>query len=290
MMVIPTKQLKSGFAMPVYGFGTWMVGGDFYRNPDNDDESDINAIKQAIELGVTHIDTAEKYADGHAERLIGEAIKEFDREKLFIVSKVAPNNLRYADLIESARASLERVGTDYLDLYLIHSPNPDIPLKETMRAMDTLVDEGRIRNIGVSNFTVEGVQEAQTYTKNKIVANQLHLNLKFREPERKGLLKYCQENDMLFIAWRPVQKGVLAEQGTAILDEMARKYNKTPAQIAINWLISQPNIVTLSKTRSIAYLKENLDSFGWQLEEKDIERLRNEFPDQKDVSDSVPLI
>lgn len=289
-MTIPTKKLKSGFEMPVFGIGTWQMGGRFERNEANDDTADIQAIRTAIDFGVTHIDTAESYAAGYAERIVGEALHGYDRSKLFLVSKVSKWNLRYEDVIKSARASLERLKTDYLDLYLIHHPSTEISVKETMRALDTLYENGMIRNIGVSNFTAERIAEAQSYTKNKIVANQVHYNLIFREPERKGLIKYCQEHDIIFIAWRPVQKGILTRRGTPILDEMCDKYDKTPAQITINWLISQPGIVTLAKTTAIEHLKENLGAVGWMMETADIERLRKEFPNQQDISDTVPLI
>lgn len=289
-MKMPTKRLRSGFEMPIFGMGTWRMGGDYHYDPSNDDEADIRAIRAAIEIGITHIDTAETYAEGHAERLVGQAIKGYDREKLFIVSKVSPEHLRYDDLIASAKGSLERLETDYLDLYLIHHPNPNIRIVETMRAMDALVDEGLVKNIGVSNFTVERLEEAQAHTKNRIVANQLHLNLIYREPERKGLLEYCQKNDVMFVAWRPMQKGLLAKRGIKVLDEMCEKYGRSPAQIAINWLVSQPNVVTLSKMRNVEHIKENLGAIGWQMDEEDIDRLRRDFPNQQDVSDTVPLI
>ncbi|HVT01398.1 MAG TPA: aldo/keto reductase [Patescibacteria group bacterium] len=288
-MTIPTKKLKSGFEIPVYGLGTWQMGGRETRNPENDDEADIQAIKSAIDLGVTHIDTAESYAQGYAEILVGKAIKGYDRSKLLIVSKAHADHLAYDDLIHAAKESLKRLETTYLDLYLAHRYNPEIPVKETMRAMDTLMDEGLIRNIGVSNFNVEELQEAQSYTKNKIVANQLHLNLKYREAQRKGLLEYCQQNDVMFIAWRPLQKSVLLTEKGHILDEMAHKYDATPAQIAINWLISLPNVVMLSKTRSIKHLKENLGALEFKMSQEDIDKLTNEYPDQQDVSDTVPL-
>ena len=289
-MHIPTKRLANGFSIPVFGIGTWMMGGDFLHNPENNDAADIAAIKTAIEMGVMHIDTAEKYAQGHAERLVAEAIRDFDRSKLFIVSKIASENLKHPDVIQSAKASLARLQTTYLDLYLIHSPNPDVPIEETMQAMDILHADGVIRNIGVSNFTIERLEKAQACTKNKIVTNQLHFNLIFREPEKKGLLAYCQKNDIMFIAWRPVQKGALTDHGTPLLDEMCSKYHKTPAQMAINWLISQSHVVTLSKMTQRRHLEENLAALAWQMAQEDIERLRKEFPDQKDVSDTVPLI
>jgi len=290
-MKIPTKKLKSGFEMPIFGIGTWMMGGDVNHDPKNDDEADIKAIKSAIDFGITHIDTAEKYAQGYAEKLVAKAIKEYDRSKLFIVSKADKLNFKYDNLLRSCENSLKRLEADYLDLYLLHAPSLEIPIKETMKAMDKLKDEGLIKNIGISNFTVKRTKEAQAATQNQVVANQLHLNLIYREPERDGLIKYCQENDMMFIAWRPVQKGDLTKKSKhKILDEMCEKYQKTPAQVAINWLVSQENIVTLSKMRNLKHLKENLKALDWQMEKKDIEKLYKEFPNQINVSDAVPLI
>ena len=153
-MTLPTKKLKNGFSMPVYGLGTWQMGGRENYNPENDDQADITAIKTAIDLGVTHIDTAEMYAEGYSETLVGRAIKTYDRSKLFLVSKVWPTHLRYDDVITSAKASLKRLQTTYLDLYLIHMPNPQIPIKETMRAMDALIEERLVKNIGMKNLVL----------------------------------------------------------------------------------------------------------------------------------------
>lgn len=288
-MHIPTKKLTNGFEMPVFGLGTWMMGGDFIRNPDNDDQADIKAIKRAIEAGITHIDTAEKYAEGHAEVLVSQAIKGYDRKKLFIVSKIASENLSYKDVFRSLNASLERLQTNYLDLYMIHGPSPIIRIEETMKALDEIKQKGFAKNIAVSNFVVERFKKAQAAAKSKIVAGQYHLNLKFREAQRKGILKYFQDNDIMFIAWRPVQKGLLSTNNSQVVKDMCKKYNKTPSQIAINWLISQKNIVTLSKMRSQEHLKENLGALGWSMEKDDIERLDKEFPDQQAISDAVPL-
>lgn len=260
------------------------------HDPTNDDERDVTAIRTAIDAGITHIDTAEKYAEGYSETLVGKAIQGYDRSSLFIASKVASQNLKHDDLLAACKASLARTNADYFDLYMIHSPSLETPIQESMRALDTLLEEGLIRNIGVSNFSIERLKKAQDCTKNKIVANQLHLNLIFREPERRGLLEYCQMNDIMFVAWRPVQKGLLTERGHyLLLDEMCKKYDKTPAQIAINWLISQDNVTTLSKMSDPQHLNENLGALDWEMEKEDIERLREEFPNQQDVSDAVPL-
>src|SRR5258706_14962679 len=206
-MNIPTKKLDSGFEMPVFGLGTWQMGGKTQRDLKNDDASDIQAIRNAIDAGITHIDTAEKYAAGYSEELVGEAIQGYDRSKLLLVSKIRQEHFAGDDVKKSLEGSLKRMKTDYLDLYLLHSPSLEVSIDVTMKAMDSLVDEGLVKNIGVCNFTVERLEEAQFYATHKIVANQLHYNLIYREPERKGLVEYCENNDMMLIAWRPIQKG-----------------------------------------------------------------------------------
>src|SRR3989344_6753693 len=113
-MIIPTKKLKSGFEMPVFGLGTWLMGGDLNFDPKNDDQADIKAIKTAIDCGIIHIDTAEKYAQGHAEEIVCQSIKGYDRSKLFVVSKVDFINLNYESVLKSCEGSLKRLQTDYL--------------------------------------------------------------------------------------------------------------------------------------------------------------------------------
>lgn len=279
-MEIAKKQLRNGFSLPVFGLGTWRMGGD---------AADIAAIRTAIDLGITHIDTAELYAAGHAEEMVAEAIKGYDRSKLTLVSKVLATHLSKNDLRTSLEASLRRLQTDYLDLYLIHFPSDTIPITETMEIMNQLVDEEKIKNIGISNFRLDRMKMAQKVSKRNIVATQVHYNLTYREPEHSGLLEYCQNNDILLIAWRPVEKGLLTKSGIPIVDKLCQKYQKTPAQIAINWLISQKNVVTLSKMSSPAHIRENLGALDWKMESDDIERLRKEFPDTKRQSNAVPL-
>lgn len=290
-MNIPTKKLKNGFEIPIYGLGTWQMGGRSERDLLNDDQADIEAINNAIKEGIIHIDTAESYANGRSEELIAEAIKEnnINREDLFIVSKVSGYNQGYDGVINACKKSLERLNTNYLDLYLLHQFPKDFSLGETMKALVELKDKGLVKNIGVSNFNVEHLKEAQSYSKYPIVCNQVHYNLKVREVEQSGLLKYCQENDIIIVAYRPTEKSKLFETIPEIIESMCKKYNKTFAQISINWLISQPNVVTLAKTRNPKHLEENLGAIGWRMDKEDIEKLRNEFPDQVNLSDVVPL-
>jgi diketogulonate reductase-like aldo/keto reductase len=287
---VPDKTLQNGFSMPVYGLGTWNIGGSWEQGPQDEDSPDIWAIRNAVDdFGVTHIDTAEIYGHGNTEKLIGQALKGRDRSKVFLASKVYDGHLGDDDVIAACKASLSRLMTDYLDLYLIHKYSPDFPLEETIRALDALKDEGLIKNIGVSNFNVEHLKEAQRYSKYPIVCNQVHYNLEFREPERAGLLQYCQENDVMLVAYRATQKGAFGKVEAPIIKELSEKYKKTPMQIALNWLISQKNVVAIAKTKSVEHLKDNVGALGWQMEPGDIERLRAEYPDQKDTSNSVPL-
>ena len=288
-MNIPTKKLNNGFEIPVLGFGTWFMGGSFEKEYNYDESGDIEAIKKTISLGGTRFDTAEMYANGYSEEILGKALKDYDRTKLFITSKVSPVNLGYNSVISSCKASLARLQMDYIDLYLIHMPNPDIPIVETMKAFDFLKDQGLIKNIGVCNFNVERLKEAQSKTKNKIVLNQVHYNLIFREPALKGVIKYCQENDIFIEAWRPIQQGSLAKKGIDITDKLCEKYKKAPAQIAINWLISQKNIITLTKASNIKHLEEDIGSVDWNMSDEDVFLLTNDYPIQLDRSNAVQL-
>ena len=206
MSDVPWKSLKNGFAIPVLGQGTWRMGGVDTPDTANDD-ADIAAIRRGIATGLCHIDTAEMYAGGHAEELVGIAMKGqgIRRADYFLTDKVWKTHLRYDDVLRAAEASLKRLGTDYIDLYLIHQVNPDVPEEETIRAMNRLKREGVIRHIGVSNFSEERLKRAQAASDAPIVANQLHYNLRIREIEQSGLLDYCRSQDIMVIAWRPLR-------------------------------------------------------------------------------------
>jgi len=280
-MKIPVKKLKNGFKIPVFGIGAYRMGGDTTHDTSNDDQRDISAIKKAIDMGITHIDTAEMYGGGHSEKIVGKAIKGYDRSSLIIATKVSPMSLHYGDVIAAAKNSLKRLDTDYIDLYLIHYPNFKIPIKETMEAMDYLLEKNIIRYIGVSNFNIEQFKKAQSCTRNKIVVNQIPYSLKNRTAQKDGFLNYAQTHDVMVAAWRPIEGGMLSKNKVHIVDNMCKKYNKTPSQIAINWLISQDNVVTIPGSRNIKHLEENLESLGWQLSQEDFRMLDEKFPEKE---------
>jgi len=276
------KTVFNGVKLPAIGLGTWQMGGRHTVEHEHDHE-DINAIREAIKLGMTHIDTAEEYALGHAEELVGEAIKDFDRDTLFITSKVKPENFAYDDVIAACKRSLARLQIDYLDLYLLHSPESDVPRKETMKAMNDLIDQGLIKRIGISNFSVEQMKEVQALTKHPIVTNQIHYSLltrnnsKFLGNVEKEVIPYCQEQGITITAFRPLEKGELCKPGHAVLDELAAKYDKTPSQIALNWVISKENVITIIKSSNLEHLKENLGAMGWKMDPEDLKRLDTEM-------------
>ena len=265
---------NTGIEVPTVGIGTWEIGGGLSPDSSKDSEG-IQAIRKGIELGMTLIDTAEKYADGHAEELVGEAIRSFSRDNLFIVSKVWPDHLQYNEVLKAAERSLERLDIKYLDLYLVHHPNPDISLKETMAAMEELVERGMVKFIGVSNFNVDQMVEAKSYLTNyEITVNQLPYNLLDRDIE-KEVIPYCVKNHITIMAYWPLSKGQLAKD--EFLSKIGEKYGKTSAQVAINWLITHENVIAIPKAVNPDHIQENAESANWRLSEEDIELISSHF-------------
>lgn len=283
-----TKQLKSWFQIPVLWLWTWKMWWEREADSSNDLKF-IDDIKRNLDFWVNLIDTAELYWNWHTEKLVWKAIKWYNRENIFLTSKVLKTNNGYDNLIKSFKRSLESLWTDYLDLYLIHFPNPEIPLEETIEAMNYLYDKWLIKNIWVCNFKKETLKKAKELSKAKIVLNQCHYNLIYREPEDSWLIDYCIQNDIIMQAWRPLQYWDLSKWNDEILEKLAKKYHKTTSQIALNRLISQENITTITKMSSENHIKENLWALWWRLEQDDIEFLKKNYPNQQNISNSVPL-
>jgi diketogulonate reductase-like aldo/keto reductase len=226
---------------------------------------------------MTHIDTAEHYGAGHAEELVGEAIESYERSDLFVTTKVWRTNLHEDDLIRSMKGSLKRLGLDYVDMYLVHWPNPQVPLKETMSALERCVREGWTRFIGVSNFDWNLVKEAQGYLKDhRLVANQVEYSLRDQKP-KTNLLPYMQEDDMTLIAYRPLGRGSLLQNDNKVLVEIAEKYKKSLAQVALNWLITQENVVAIPKSSNPIHLLDIMGAVGWEMSIEDSLTLSDSF-------------
>ncbi|OGO29153.1 MAG: hypothetical protein A2W33_03015 [Chloroflexi bacterium RBG_16_52_11] len=269
------KRLFNGEKISVLGLGTWRMGGSLYPDYSQDDQV-IGTIQAAIELGYTHIDTAEMYAAGHTEELVGKAILNFPRQSLFITTKIWHTNLSYEDIHPALQGSLRRLGTDYIDMCLVHWPNKNISFDETFRALNEMVAAGEVHHLGVSNFNLEMLQRAQELCATPIVTNQVPYNLYNHTYIKNGVLKYCQQNDILVTAYSPFDRGAVL-----INDEVQRiaaQYGKTPAQIALHWLIQQPNVVTIPMSSSPEHLKSNLGALDVALS-----------PAESDVLDHLEL-
>jgi len=264
------EEMPGGGRIPVLGLGTYGMGGGMSPSYSQD-EKIVNAIRTAIVLGYTHIDTAEMYASGHTEELVGRAIKDFNRADLLIATKVKPANLRYQDVLAALQGSLKRLDTDYVDLYLIHWPNSSIPLEETFRALNELVARGQVRRLGVSNFSLNELKRARELSETPLVTNQVPYSVYERRYVRNGVLEYCQQNGIILTAYTPIEKGRVARD--AEIRAIAEKHSATPVQVALSWLIHQPQVIAIPMSTNPKHLKENLGALDVELSEEDFERL-----------------
>ena len=226
----------------------------------------VAALRRGIELGCNMIDTAEMYADGRSEEVVAEAVKDV-RKDVFIASKVSPENLRHDDIIEACQRSLRRLKTSYIDLYQVHWPNPRVPIRETMKAMEELVRSGKIRYIGVSNFSVKQTDEARdSLSKNELVSNQVEYSLRNRAVEA-DVLPYCEKEKLTLIAYTPLAKGKVPS--ATIPQAICNKYNLTPIQVMLNWVTRSENTVAIPKSADIKHVEENASSVSVRFSEKE---------------------
>jgi diketogulonate reductase-like aldo/keto reductase len=263
--------------IPALGQGTMGLGG-FLVADKNDGFDYIKAIKLGIDYGLTFIDTAEAYGDGHAEEFVGRAISN-QRSRVFIASKVSPEHLAYEDTIRACEGSLKRLSTDYIDLYQIHWPNSVIPIKETMKAMKYLKEQGKIRFIGVSNFSLEQIRESmEVFGKEGFISVQSEYNLFDRSIEY-DILPFCEKNDLVTIAYSPLDQGYIAQGNSRIekLENIAQKYGKTSAQIVLNWLVSHPNVIAIAKAVKPEHIRQNATAADFEIDQVDIETIDRTF-------------
>lgn len=267
---------KKGQKIPVVGQGTG-IGGNRVKTTRYTDKH-VRALRLGIDLGMTLIDTAEEYGEGCAEEIIGRAIKDI-RAKVFIATKFSPEHNSYNYVIKSAENSLRRLKTDYIDLYQIHWPNPKIPIEETMKAMERLLNDGKIRYIGVCNFSLNGLKEAQTVLTNKrIVSIQVEYNLLDRSIE-KNILPYCEENNLIAVAYSPLEQGRIAsgQDRLPVLRAIAEKYGATLAQVALSWLIAHRTVIVIPNATSEKHIFENARSVDFELSNEDISQISSVF-------------
>ncbi len=258
--------------LPKIGFGTWKIGGGSYANYSLDSQS-LASIRSALELGYTHFDTAEGYASGHTEELLGQVIREsgIRRESLFITSKVSPEHLHHDAVLQSCQGSLHRLGMDYLDLYLIHWPKMGMKLTDTFKALNELVRDGRIHHIGVSNFNLKLLKQSQELSETPLLTDQVPYSLFDRTYAKNGVLGYCKTNRILLTAYSPVGQGHLPVNKT--LKSIAEKHSTTPHQVAIAWLVAQPCVITIPMSYNPEHQKKNLGAAELGLTITEMEQL-----------------
>ncbi len=264
------RSLPDGDRIPVIGLGTWRMGGGSEPDPSQDEQA-LYALRTALELGYTHIDTAEMYGGGHTEELIGQVICDIDRNNLFITSKVWHTNLHYRDVLQACENSLRRLRTDYLDLYMIHWPDEAVPLEDTFRGLNELISAGKVRHLGVSNFDLEQLIQARQLSATPLVTDQVPYNLLDRTYAENGVLAYCQKKSMVLTAYSPVSKGKVNKLEK--LYTIARQIGATPTQVALSWLINQTNVIAIPKSLNPEHLRQNLEALDLFLGEEELAML-----------------
>ena len=264
-----SARLPSGEDVPALGLGTWRMGEDHRERAD-----EIAALRAGLDHGITLIDTAEMYGSGAAEEIVREALQG-RRDGIFIVSKVYPHNASRRGAIEACERSLERLGTDRIDLYLLHWPG-SIPLHETVDAFQTLQSDGKIRHWGVSNFGVSDMAELKTVTGGgSCASNQVLYHLGERGIEW-DLLPDCERDGIPIMAYSPLGQGAILRNRE--LGRIAQKHGVAPATVALAWVLRRPNMITIPKTAQAARVGEIVASLDLTLDDNDVDDLDNAFP------------
>ena len=266
---LPEVILRDGAPVPALGLGSWHMGESAGKRA-----REVAALKTGLDLRMTLVDTAEMYGDGGAERVVGEAIAG-RREQVFVVSKVYPHNAGVASAIAACERSLKRLGTDYLDCYLLHWRGR-IPLKDTVQAFTALVRDGAIRRWGVSNFDVDDMEELFAVPGGDACAvNQVLYNLSERAVEWK-LLEWCRARNVVLMAYSPVGQGDLLRHRA--LARIARTLERTPAQVALAWLLRRRGVIAIPQSSDPAHARDNRAAASLVLDDATLAALDVAFP------------
>src|SRR5437016_2978267 len=290
---------RGGPKVSAIGLGMWQAGGKAWGDDVRDVDS-RKAMERAVDLGINLVDTAEAYGDGHSETVMARAIKAVGRDRVFIATKVGGWHLRSDDVRKACAGSLKRLGVRDIDLYQVHWPDPwsQVPLRETMKALEELHRAGKIRNIGVSNFAVRDLKEARSHlSRADITSNQVLYNMLQRAIEAE-VLPYCKREGLAILAWSPIGKGILTgkyHDGKRPTDRIrsdedlfkaanlravtpliralrtiGRAHRKTPGQVALAWLCRHQNVVPIPGAKRASQSEENAGAAGWSLSGREI--------------------
>jgi diketogulonate reductase-like aldo/keto reductase len=265
--------------IPTLGIGTWTMGESRAKRSD-----EIAALRAAVDLGMTVVDTAEMYANGAAEELVAEALGDRRRE-MFLVSKVLPQHATLRGTVAACEASLRRLKTDYLDLYLLHWRG-SVPIIDTLAAFTALMRDGKIRHWGVSNFDMDAMEEIaalETHAGSGVAANQVLYNLMRRGIEY-DLLPWCRNRGIRVMAYSPLEQGRLVRH--KVVQRIARRRGCTPAQIALAWVLRQPDVIAIPKAGTAERVRENRGALDLELTHEDLDDLDAAF---KPPARKIPL-
>lgn len=293
---------RGGPTVSAVGLGMWQAGGKAWGT-DVRDADCRKAMERAVDLGINLVDTAEAYGDGHSEQVMSRAIKNVGRDRVFIATKVGGWHLRADDVKKACAGSLKRLGVREIDLYQIHWPDPwsQVPLRETMKALEGLHRAGRIRNIGVSNFAVRDLEEARSLlSRTDIRSNQVRYNMLQRDVEAE-VVPYCKREGIAVLAWSPIGKGILTgkyHDGKRPTDRVrseedlfkpsnlravspliralrtiGRAHDKTPGQVALGWLRRHRNVIPIPGAKRPSQAEENAHAAGWSLSARELRTL-----------------
>lgn len=267
--------LRNGTKVPRLGQGTWMLGEQRHRRQD-----ELEAMKTGIKAGMTLIDTAEMYGNGKSEELIGEVIKPLNREELFLVSKVYPHNAERPKIFESCKKSLSRLGTDHLDLYLLHWRG-SIPLAETVACMEELVKEGLILSWGVSNFDTDDMEELWSVSDGRNCAvNQVLYHLASRGIEY-DLLPWLREHQIPVMAYSPAAHGGDLKRNLytdQVLLQIAENHRVSPVVVLLAFVLNQPDLIAIPRTGNPEHAAENGKAWEIKLTAEELTLLDRQYP------------
>lgn len=269
MKPIASLTLRNGTPVPILGQGTWNMGESSAAA-----SAEVRALQAGIDLGMTLIDTAEMYADGQSERIVARAIAG-RREQVYLVSKVLPHNASERGTIAACEASLKRLGTDHLDLYLLHWRGSH-RLAATIAGMQTLMAQGKIRGWGVSNFDTDDMDELIAQPGgDQVLCNQVLYNLSRRGIEY-DLLPQAADCGVAVMAYSPIEQGRILKQPA--LKAVAQRHGVTPAQVALAWVLRRTGVIAIPKAAELAHVQANRACLELQLNENDISELDAAFP------------
>lgn len=254
--------------IPKLGLGTWQ---------NEDPEECANSVKTALEMGYTHIDTAQIYGN---EEHVGKGLEkaDVDREDYFLASKVWIDQLERENVISSTKESLEKLGVDHVDLMYIHWPSGEYDPQDTLKGFKELIHSGEIKSIGVSNFTPEQVDKAMEIAPKHIVANQVEMHPLLQQEE---LLEKCREHDIKLVAYSPLARGKVFD--IPEVQEVAEKHGVSEAQVSLAWLMQKDGVVVIPKATGKDHIKDNYRALDLELEEEDIEKINSIDEEERQV-------